>query len=232
MASTLGLAAADCVTPGAPGSRRYRWLALGDSNTSNRYAHVGVLSYPELFRSQNPDFEVVNAGVGSLTTQGMVDRWDELTALAAGLPVDVVTVMLGTNDHHQPAPGFDTVRVTLANFETNMRDIVARARPFVGRPAIALLAAPFVNTTDANAELSATRLETYNARTRALATEFGVPLVDMYKVTGDHCGYDDAVWLPLTADGQDGVHPVTSVHQLMCDALRPFLFALARGRER
>lgn len=75
-----------------------RWLACGDSITQGFHATSALASYPSLVGAAK-NWETCNAGIGGRCIEA------EDGAALAGIPADIVSVLLGFNDYyHQRAP--------------------------------------------------------------------------------------------------------------------------------
>ena len=186
-------------------------VAFGDSVTEG-VGHSGVTgetSYPEVLRRKlsavlGEAVEVVNAGVGGDVTSLALARMERDVLCHAP---DCVLVMFGVNDagYFRPPEGFaDTPRVDIRTYEENLREMVRRIRAAGAEP-ILLTPAPM------GARYGYAGLEPYRkyglnylvARyaqvVRSVASEMGVPLVDVYTVFEEHPRMED--FLP------DGLHP-------------------------
>lgn len=81
-----------------PARPKVRWLACGDSITQGFHATSALASYPSLVGAAK-NWETYNAGIG-----GRCIEAEDGVALA-GIPADIVTLLLGFNDYfHQRTP--------------------------------------------------------------------------------------------------------------------------------
>jgi len=81
-----------------PVRSKIRWLACGDSITQGFHATTALASYPALMGAAK-NWETYNAGIGGRCIEA------EDGAALAGIPADIVTILLGFNDYfHQRTP--------------------------------------------------------------------------------------------------------------------------------
>ena len=149
-----------------------------------------------------PGLPVVNRGIGSDTTAGLLARWD---ATIANLPAAQVLIQIGYNDHE-----YRSIDESLAN----TREIIARAQTMADR----VLVQSLLPVRGRGAE--APRLvEQHNAGLESLAVEMGAEWLDLMPVFADENG-------AMRADlSDDGVHPNERGYDVWADLLRDRLEA-------
>lgn len=94
-----------CIGTASP-KHGYRWLACGDSITHGFHASTPLHTYPAVLAAAK-GWEALNAGVG-----GRCIEADD-GAILAGIPADLVTILLGYNDYnHQRDPALSAANLT------------------------------------------------------------------------------------------------------------------------
>ena len=208
------------------------YVALGDSITAYR---SGVKVYFELLRDEGglPFTEMTNSGVPGWKT---TDLLADLDNRCLRFKPDVVTIMLGTNDH-AIYEGESEPAVALADYEVNLRRIVqaVQSRGFVGLPAgpepdVILLTPPYVAThvNVAGTDVSQERLLAYCRIVKKLALELQTGLIDLNTVTGEGSGWDDRRYFGQFTDREDGVHLNSEGHLLVYPHIRAAIEACIR----
>lgn len=188
-------------------------LCYGDSNTYG-YDPRSYLTarYPEDIRWTGllpQDWEVVNWGMNGREVPGP-DTWESLDlALSKEAPLDVMTIMLGTNDllqHHRLSPQeiADRMEIFLLHLQTH---------PALHDATLLLIAPPpMILGTWAYNEFSLHRSRQLTACYKALAQRLGLPFAD----AGD--------WEVSLA--YDGVHFLPAGHQAFAVGLVQYLTSL------
>lgn len=171
----------------APMAPVNRVLLFGDSNTEQ----LGLASaerWSTLLSQSYPTKTLINVAQGGQTTKGALGTMD--AKLWEHRP-DLVLVMYGTNDSIRYADG--VVSVPLAEFEANMRTMIAAIRG-VGAVPVLLTCIPAIEGTGSDgyyysrhsAELyqsvggANAWIERYNSTVRRVASDSGVMLVDIW----------------------------------------------------
>jgi lysophospholipase L1-like esterase len=95
-----------------------RWLACGDSITQGFHATSALANYPTLVGAAK-GWEACNAGIGGRCVEAA-----DGVALA-GIPADIVTVLLGFNDYYHQRPPADCQR----NYTTILRALRSGGDP-------------------------------------------------------------------------------------------------------
>jgi lysophospholipase L1-like esterase len=204
-------------------------VMFGDSTTALRPGQVDKV-YPErvqeALQGSAPALSVHNAGVGSNTTTNARER---LARDVLAHRPRVVVIQFGLNDAAVDVwrnPPATASRVSVAEYEANLREIVATLRTQQAKPV--LMTTNPTRWTDKLLELygkppyrpeavdgfDAPVLARYNDVVRRLAAELAVPLLDIHAA--------------FTARGPDallldGMHPNDKGHQLIAELLLPIL---------
>ncbi len=210
-----------------------RLVALGDSTTNcvGRSAVTEATAWRTLVQGALAErlgqpLEVINAGVNADVAPLVAERLDR--DVLAHEP-DWVTLMLGTNDagYFRPPDGVaDTPRVPIEEFERLMRAIIARIR-HAGAGVVLCTSVPmsahyWLRELPAYVENGLNYLvAAYAAVTRALATELGLPMAEVYEAFQQHPQRDDLI--------PDGIHPDPRGQRLIADTLLPVLERAIRG---
>lgn len=212
-------------------------VMFGDSTTALRPGKITAVytaRVGEALSRTNPTLRVANAGVGGNTTNDARARFDH--DVLARHP-RIVVMQFGINDacvriyKHPPET---TCRVSLADYEANLRAMIGEARER-GIKVVLMTTNPLRWTDELRGYygrapyrpesvdgFEAPFLSHYNECVRRLAAELSVPLVDIHAVFTDAAnktGQPVEHWL------LDGMHPNDDGHQLVTDALLPVLRA-------
>lgn len=203
-----------------------RIVTLGDSIT--RGARRGVLPtetysarLQAALRAEGHSVQVHNVGIGGERTDLALAR---LERDVIGQRPHVVTVMYGTNDSWVDR-GKQASRLTEAQYEANLREIVRRLRA-AGISPVLMTAPMFAEGNPRNGldEDPNIRLGRYVAIGRAVARETGTPLVDHF------AGWDaeqrgGRVLQPWTTDG---CHPTGAGHADLAARMLPVVAPFVR----
>lgn len=196
-------------------------VTLGDSITKG--VRTGVLPEQTFsaileaqLHSQQIAAKVTNTGIGGERTDQALKRLD---ADILSLKPDIVIVMYGTNDSYVDQGATDS-RISADEFETNLRQIVAKLRE--NQVSVVIMTEPAWGTAagvNGVGEHPNLRLEKYMARTRGVAKSEKVPLVDHYDL-----------WTTRLPEGTtpgdlttDQCHPNPRGHQFMAEQILPVL---------
>jgi len=164
-----------------------RVLLFGDSNTEQ----LGLESYERwstLLSQSYPTKTLINVAKGGQTTKGALGAMD--AKLWEHRP-DLVLVMYGTNDSIRY--DYDVVSVPLAQFEANIRTMIAAIRD-VGAVPVLLTVIPAIEGTGSDGYYYSRHpaeyyqsvggakawIEQYNSIVRRVASDSGVMLVDIW----------------------------------------------------
>jgi sialidase-1 len=204
-------------------------VMFGDSTTAPRPENIKKVyaqRVQEALQGSGMALPVHNAGVPSNTTRDGRGRWAK--DVLAYKP-RVVVIQFGLNDQAIDVwrnPPATTSRVPLAEYEENLRWLIASAREQKIKPV--LMTTNPLRWADKTRELygkppyrpdAADGFDTpvlshYNDVVRRLAAELGVPLVDVHKAFTDKD--PDALLL-------DGMHPNEKGHELITELLLPVI---------
>ena len=184
-------------------------VCLGDSVTGIYYHTGGRRAYPEMvavgLTQTDPAIKltVVNAGLSGHSTVNGIAR---LQKDVLDHKPDLVTVMFGLND---------MVRVPLADFQTNLRTIIARCRAI---NAEVLLCTP--NGVMESAGRPIAKLEEYNRAMKSVGEETKTPVCDVY---GAYVAVREKDPLAFRLFCSDEIHPNMDGHKLnaetICEAI-------------
>jgi lysophospholipase L1-like esterase len=195
------------------------YVALGDSITARR---PGVVGYCQLLEERLDELAIsklVNSGIGSLDTNGLLKRFDELCP--AWRP-QLVTLMIGANDHVID-PNQTEPRVPLVRYEANLRTMIhdilrlEHGHSFNhGRPQLILMTPPFITSCKkGEAELNEARLLDYCYVVKKLCVEYDLSCVDIHENTAAAAQWDEQLWAKEFTQNQDGVHPNSATHAII-----------------
>ena len=198
-----------------------RWCALGDSITHAGSYHRDIeLFYLTRFPLQKLD--VINCGISGDTAVGAEKRlpWDCLNAKPT-----VVTVMLGMNDVKRDlyaagatGPEIEKKRTDAAEtYDTTMRQVL-EALKNSGASVVCILPTPFDDTADlpsANNPGCDAALQGLGQRVRAMAREFGFPIIDFHGPLAAINAEKQKTDPHFTVIGPDRVHPKEPGHLIM-----------------
>lgn len=208
-------------------SKPLKVLALGDSIT--KAVRPGVAP-TETFESYLESeltrlgfaTEVVNAGIGGERTDQALKRLEEL--LRQHQP-RVVLIMYGANDSYVDQ-GAKSSRLSAEGFEENLVKLARQCREQGAQPI--LMTSPRYAPKHAPNGLGEdpdVRLAEYMTRTRAVARELGLPLVDHH----EHWARALAGGFDIQAWTTDGLHPNPRGHQELANVSLPVVLAASRG---
>ncbi len=204
-----------------------RVVVLGDSITKGTRPRVtpqqtfGALTQAAL-REAGVRAQVHNVGIGSERTDLALQRLDR--DVISQRP-HLVTVMYGTNDSWVDQ-GREASRLTEAQFETNLREIVRRLR--AAKIGVVLMTEPKfgeMNPRNGLGEDPSLRLGRYMELTRKVARDTGLPLVDHFArwETAQKAGTVLQEWTT------DGCHPNGAGHAEMARAVAVAITPAARS---
>jgi lysophospholipase L1-like esterase len=148
----LSVSEGEVFLPAAP-SPRFRYVAYGDSITQGFWASDVTRTFPYLIGAEN-QWEVVNLGFAGRRATGSDG------ALLGQTPANVVTILMGFNDHHQNAP--------VAECEQNLRTTVQLFRQLQPATPLGLITPLWSNYASANA---AAPLEDYREAVRRIVAD-------------------------------------------------------------
>ncbi len=208
-------------------------VILGDSTAAYRPGEVKQVASDRIDRELNAagkDILVLNRGVPGNTTRDGLDR---LRKFLPSAQPRLVVVQFGINDAAVDvwkSPPASTSRVSLAEFESNLRQIAALAQS-QGAAVIFATTNP-VRWTDKLKGLYGKApyqpdevegfdrpiLSGYNEAIRKLAAELQVPLVDLHTVYLTHAREKG---IPVDELLLDGIHPNDAGQELAAAALLP-----------
>jgi lysophospholipase L1-like esterase len=209
--------------------RRIRIVALGDSITNGVCAGIKEedtfrhLLQEDLSPMTRCEVEVINAGVDGDITATAIHR---LERDVLRYNPDYVTIMFGVNDAGYYRPGTDsmadTPRVTAEDFRSNLGVIIEAVQKIPARP---VLVTPVpMNPAYAHRDFPAYLenglnylVDEYADITRDLASEIGLPLIDVHRAFSADPDMDKLV--------PDGIHPNKAGHRFIANI---FLEELAR----
>lgn len=207
--------------------RAVRIIALGDSITRGARPKVTPTQiFPALtqaaLREAGVRAQVHNVGIGSERTDLALERLER--DVISQRP-DIVTVMYGTNDSWVDK-GKTASRLTEAEFEKNLREIVRRLR--AATISVVLMTEPKFgekNPRNGVDEDPNRRLAAYMELTRKIARETGVALVDHF-ARWDAAQNGGTLLQTWTTDG---CHPNVTGHAEMAREIAATLLPLARA---
>ncbi len=207
--------------------RAVRIIALGDSITRGARPKVTPTQiFPALtqaaLREAGVRAQVHNVGIGSERTDLALERLER--DVISQRP-DIVTVMYGTNDSWVDK-GKTASRLTGAEFEKNLREIVRRLR--AATISVVLMTEPKFgekNPRNGVDEDPNRRLAAYMEFTRKIARETGVVLVDNF-ARWDAAQNGGTLLQTWTTDG---CHPNVTGHAEMAREIAATLLPLARA---
>ena len=207
-------------------SPRKRIVVLGDSIT--RGVRTGVTADQTFaallqkdLRESGQDVDVINLGIGGERTDQALNR---LSRAVLALEPAVVTVMYGTNDSYVDQGKSDS-RISADQFEENLTRIVNELRRIGIQPVI--MTEPRWGdkaTKNGAGEHPNARLEAFMARSRIVAKNADVPLVDHFQIwtEANTAGTDIGSWTT------DQCHPNPDGHRKLADAILPVVRELLR----
>ncbi len=220
----------DFISPSAPAldGRSQRVILLGDSIT--RGVRSGVVP-AETFAHRvqaaldaaGQRAQVHNVGIGSERTDLALARLER--DVLSQRP-EVVTVMYGTNDSWVDK-GRDASRLTEAQYEANLRAIVARLHG--AHIDVVLMTPPYFgdgNPRNGLGEDPNLRLGRYAVICRRVAASMKVPLVDHFARWEDR----QRAGKPVQALTTDGCHPNAEGHAELALAITPVVAAALEKR--
>lgn len=189
----------------ASGREPVRIVCLGDSITGVYYHTGGLRAYPEMLeialRKTYPQAQVTvhNAGKSGDTTKGGLARLDR--DVIAHKP-HLVTVMFGMND---------LVKIPLAEFRKNLKDISARCRQAGAE--VLLCTQDSVMETPTR---PGSKLAEFTQAIREVAKEESLDVVDCFALFEAVRSRDALEWLLLHSDE---IHPNMDGHKLFASAI-------------
>lgn len=210
-----------------------KYVALGDSITAYREnVKVYFEFLQEQFLREQKDgmfvTQMVNSGVKGWKSSDLLAN---LESACLRYDPDIVTVMIGTNDH-AIYRGDDLPAVSVAEFEANLTEIVRTIRS--GRtgggdrhvPKVILMTPPFIatHTNVAGTKVSQARLMEYCRTVKKVSDRENTGFVDVNVITGNAAGWDDRTFFAKYTDRNDGVH----LNSLGHSVIAPHIFRAVR----
>ena len=201
-----------------------KWLVIGDSITteSNGFADK---SYASMVAT-NLGLTVTNIAIGGRQLLDAINWVENLTCI----DYDLVTIMMGTNDHAYQAHITDIT----ANFETLIRKIQARM-PNAVVAYITPIKRVYFNDAgeetsigpDGYVQNSGTSLADLVDAMKIKCRELSIPCLDIYDVLDPKLEYVRKTYF-LREDGKDGTHPNALGHaKFIAPRVNAFLESLA-----
>lgn len=194
-----------------------RIVVLGDSITKGVRSGVSPeQTYGEVLRrrllEKGMDYEVINRGIGGERTDQAVQR---LARDVLAVEPQLVTVMYGTNDSYVDK-GRTESRISADEFEQHLRTIVGELRRSGIR--VVLMTEPAWGASavlNGAGEHPNVRLASYMERTRKVAAETGVPLVDHFRIWSEAAagGVEIGGWTT------DQCHPNGAGHEKLAEGI-------------
>ena len=194
-----------------------RIVVLGDSITKGVRSGVSLeQTYGEVLRrrllEKGMDYEVINRGIGGERTDQAVQR---LARDVLAVEPRLVTVMYGTNDSYVDK-GRTESRISADEFEQHLRTIVGELRRNGIR--VVLMTEPAWGASavlNGAGEHPNVRLASYMERTRKVAAETGVPLVDHFRIWSEAAagGVNIGGWTT------DQCHPNGAGHEKLAEGI-------------
>jgi len=219
----------------APSPKPGGIIMFGDSTTATRPGAVDKVyaqRVQEALRGVGSTLTVHNAGIGGNTTRDAKKRFD---SDVLRYKPQIIVMQFGINDASVEVwrkPPATEPRVPLAEYESNLRTMIERARQ-QGAKVILMTTNPLRWTgklkdlygrapyrPDNPDGFDAPVLARYNETVRKLAKELGVPLVDIHDAYPAFAAKHN-----LTIDQLllDGMHPTDQGHQLATELLVPVI---------
>jgi len=204
-AAQIGAKPEDTARLLAAGREPVRIVCMGDSITGVYYHTGGLRAYPEMLeialRRLYPQAKMTvrNAGISGDTTRGALARLDR--DVLTHKP-HLVTVMFGMND---------LVRVPLAEFRRNLKEIHSRCR---GAGAEVLLCTQ--NSVVETAARPGSKLAEFTRAIRDVGREEGVEVVDCFAEYEAVRARDTLEWMLLHSDE---IHPNMDGHKVFASAI-------------
>jgi lysophospholipase L1-like esterase len=201
-----------------------RYVALGDSITAFR---ENVKVYFEWLQDRKDELfltEMINSGVRGWKSSDLLAN---LEGVCLRYDPDIVTIMIGTNDH-AIYQGNELPAISVVDFEANLTKIVRtiRGRRTEGGdrhiPKIILMTPPFVatHTNVAGTQASQARLTEYCRAIKKISERENTGFVDVNVITGNEVGWDDRTFFDQYTDRNDGVH----LNSLGHSVIAPYIF--------
>lgn len=196
------------------------YVALGDSITNYRN---GVKVYFELLQEQQAKLgfaKMFNEGVGGWTTAHLLANLD---SKCLQHQPSIITLMLGTNDH-AIYEGSDEEDISLSEFESNLREIVAAIQAYryesgdnSKQPHLILMTPPFsaTYTNTSGTRLSQSRILPYCSIVEKVSGEYRTGFVDINTLTGTETMWNDDLFCSKYTDWNDGCHLNSLGHQVI-----------------
>ncbi|WP_322278721.1 SGNH/GDSL hydrolase family protein [Prosthecobacter sp.] len=189
----------------AAGKEPIRIVCIGDSITGVYYHTGGLRAYPEMLEIAlhkiYPQAQVTmrNAGISGDTTKGALARLDR--DVLAHKP-HLVTVMFGMND---------MVRTPLAEFQSNLKEIIARCR----QAGAEVLLCTQNSVVDTEARPSS-KLAEFTQAIRDVGKQESLGVVDCYAIYEAVRAKDKLEWSLLHSDE---IHPNMDGHKVFASAI-------------
>lgn len=202
---------------------RPRIVVLGDSITKGVRPGVAAEEtfaalLQRMLQQQGLNYEVINRGIGGERTDQALQR---LSRDVLALEPVLVTVMYGTNDSYVDQ-GHRESRISADEFDRCLRQIVGEFNR-CGIQTVLMTEPAWGRTASMNGagEHPNQRLSVYMERTRRVAGELTLPLVDHYQIwnTAAAGGTDIGTWTT------DQCHPNPTGHAKLTEAMLPVVSA-------
>ena len=192
-----------------------RYVALGDSYTIGTSVRAAE-HWPNQLAARAPELDlelVANLGVNGFTSRDVIEV--ELPRLPGLLP-ELVSLLIGVNDVVQGVPA--------ETYRANVAEILERVTASVGADRAFVVTTPDYTVTPAGADYGdparqSAGIRRNNAIIAELATERGVPVVDIFDISLE--ARDDR---SLVAD--DGLHPSGVQYERWVDRIEPVVRGL------
>ncbi|HET7181809.1 MAG TPA: SGNH/GDSL hydrolase family protein [Candidatus Limnocylindrales bacterium] len=192
-----------------------RYVALGDSYTIGTSVREAE-RWPNQLAARAPELDlelVANLGVNGFTSRDVIEV--ELPRLPGLLP-ELVSLLIGVNDVVQGVPA--------ETYRANVAEILERVTASVGADRAFVVTTPDYTVTPAGADYGdparqSAGIRRNNAIIAELATERGVPVVDIFDISLE--ARDDR---SLVAD--DGLHPSGVQYERWVDRIEPVVRGL------
>ena len=205
---------------------RYDGIYGSDKN-ANGTAFIYKYNGPVTVQSGSKGkITVVRSGIGGNTVARLIKRKDDfLGKVIENKNADLFIIKSGINDalNHTDSEGLKRVEPNI--FERNLNTLLTEI--YTANPdADVILMTPTVN--DDHTKKTTSQLDPYAAKTKAVAEEWGVPVIDLHKLWMDHvdknaANYGSGDW--LTTKPGDLCHPSPKGHEAIAKEMIRALFS-------